>query len=46
MDPALAVQDTVKLKLPVSPTPLPSFGAGASKAIAERASLFNRRRPV
>jgi hypothetical protein len=46
MDPALAVQDALKLKLPVSPTPLPSIGTGASKAIAMRGSLFDLRRPV
>jgi hypothetical protein len=46
MHPALAVQDAVKLKPPVSPTPLPSIGAGASQAIAKRGSLFDLRRPV
>jgi hypothetical protein len=46
MDPAQAEQDAVKLKFHVSPTPLPSTGAGVSKAIAKRGSLFNLRRPV
>ncbi len=34
MGPALTVRDSVKLELPVSPTPLPSTGAGVSSAIA------------
>jgi hypothetical protein len=44
--PGLAARDTMKLELPVSPTPLPSTGAGVSKAIALRGSLFDLRRPV
>jgi hypothetical protein len=34
MAPGLAARDAVKLELPVSPTPLPSTGAGVSSAIA------------
>jgi len=46
MDPGLAAPDTVKLELPVSPTPLPSTGAGVSKAIALRGSLFDFAGPL
>src|SRR5260370_16031673 len=44
--PGLAARDTVKLKFPVSPTPLPSIRAGVSNAIALRGSLLHVPRPL